>query len=128
MFSLILRDEERVYREHCCPEMTAQVNTTSILGASPMEGSTDQRIYWSAVFNEYGLLCQPSPEILRISHCPFCGVRLPASDRDAWFAALERLGWSTWGDPIPAFMLKSGWRAAQQAVQRDGPASGGSAR
>ena len=85
-------------KDHCCREMTDQVNMRWPQAESPLLGSTDQRIYWSPVFNEYGLICQPSAEVLQIHHCPFCGIRLPESRRDAWFKRLAGTGWKTWGD------------------------------
>ena len=109
MFALVLNQEQRHFKQHCCAEMTSQVNTTSVLGASALGGSTDQRVYWSPVFEEYGLLCQPSTEILRIQFCPFCGVKLPDSRRTEWLARLERTGWKEWGDQIPQELLVHGW-------------------
>lgn len=110
-FSLILENEPHLERQHCCPAMTEQVNLQSPLVSSPLLGSTDKRIYWSTVFNEYGLICQPSTEVLVISHFPFCGSALPVSRRREWFEALERTGWRTWGDPIPPRMLTCEWDA-----------------
>ncbi len=110
-FCLILANEQHVERRHCCEAMTWQANLQSPLAESPLIGTTDKRIYWSPVFNEYGLIRQPAAEILVISHCPFCGVALPPSRREAWMAALERTGWRTWGDPIPGYMLTHDWQA-----------------
>jgi hypothetical protein len=91
--------------------MTAQVNLQAPFATSPLLGTTDKRIYWSPVFNEYGLICQPSPEVLPIAHCPFCGVALPPSRRGEWIRKLETTGWRTWGDPIPERMLSDDWHA-----------------
>jgi len=110
MFALVLRDEQRQNREHCCPTMTQQINLTSALGVGPLEGSTDQRVYWSPVFDEYGLICQPSMEILLIQFCPFCGTKLPPSRRNAWHEALRKTGWQSWGDPIPPRLLEIDWQ------------------
>jgi hypothetical protein len=111
-FALVLTNEPHVTKPHCCDDMTTQVNLQSLVAASPLSGTTDKRIYWSPVFNEYGLICQPSPEVLPITHCPFCGVELPVSRREEWLRKLESTGWQTWGDPIPARMLSSDWDAA----------------
>ena len=108
-FALVLTKEPQVAREHCCEQMTAQANLKSPMAESPLLGTTDKRIYWSVLFDEYGLICQPSPEVLPIAHCPFCGVALPASRRDDWLRKLEATGWKTWGDPIPEYMLSPGW-------------------
>ena len=89
--------------------MTSQSNSRSTVSESALLGSTDKRIYWSPIFNEYGLICQPSPEILVIDYCPFCGTHLPPSLRNEWFKRLEETGWDTWGDPIPEQLLSYGW-------------------
>jgi hypothetical protein len=109
-FSLVLTDEARYTKEHCCAEMTEQVNMAFPKAKSPLLGSTDKRIYWSPVFDEYGLICQPSAEILQICHCPFCGSGLPESQRVKWLERLEKEGWKTWGDPIPSELLLHDWK------------------
>lgn len=109
-FSLILTDEPSHAKEHCCAEMSEQVNMSFPTAKSPLQGSTDKRIYWSPVFDEYGLICQPSTEVLQIHHCPFCGVLFPESRRNAWIEALEKTDWKTWGDPIPSELLTHDWQ------------------
>jgi hypothetical protein len=109
-FSLVLTGEPSYVKEHCCAEMSEQANMAFPDAKSPLLGSTDKRIYWSPVFDEYGLICQPSAEVLPIHHCPFCGFRLPVSRRDEWFATLENGGWQTWGDPIPSELLAHDWK------------------
>lgn len=113
-FSLPLKDEPHVEKQHCCVSMSEQTNMHSRVAAGKLLGPTDKRIYWSPLFDEYGLIGQPSPEVLVISNCPFCGAELPQSKRSAWFSALEARGWETWGDPIPAFMFDPTWEAACQ--------------
>ena len=109
-FVLILTNEKPFVKQHCCAEMTAQANMSFPYAESPLMGSTDKRIHWSPVFNEYGLICQPSAEVLKINNCPFCGSLLPKSRRDEWFERLEREGWRTWGDPIPEGLLCYEWK------------------
>ena len=109
-FALVLADEKHIAKAHCCDEMTEQANLAYSGAASALLGSTDKRIYWSAAFDEYGLICQPSPEVLVISNCQFCGATLPKSHRSNWLASLEERGWKQWGDPIPKEYLSSAWR------------------
>ena len=109
-FALVLDHEQPFEKEHCCAPMTEQANLTYPDAASALLGSTDKRIYWSHLFDEYGLNCQPSAEILVIANCPFCGVRFPRSQRGEWFAKLERTGWKDWGDPIPKELFSYAWR------------------
>ena len=110
-YAFVLVDELPLYKEHCCAAMTDQANLTYPSAKSALLGSTDKRIYWSPLFDEYGLVCQPSAEILVIAHCPFCGARLPSSRRAQWFDRLEQTGWQTWGDPIPKEFFTEAWRA-----------------
>jgi hypothetical protein len=109
-FSLVLTGESSYPKDHCCAEMSEQANMAFPEAKSSLLGSTDKRIYWSPVFDEYGLICQPSAEVLQIHHCPFCGYRLPESRRDMWFEKLEKEGWKTWGDPIPIELLSHDWK------------------
>lgn len=109
-FALVLTDEKPLAKVHCCSAMTEQANLISANPKSALLGSTDKRIYWSPLFDEYGLICQPSAEVLVISHCPFCGTKLPSSQRAQWFEKLERTGWQTWGDQIPMGFLSNAWR------------------
>jgi hypothetical protein len=109
-FALVLTNEKPLQKEHCCPEMTEQANLSYPNAKSALLGSTDKRIYWSPVFDEYGLICQPSAEILVIAHCPFCGTSLPTRQRDKWVEKLEKTGWRVWGDPIPEQFLTKAWR------------------
>ena len=110
LFALVLTDELPLHKEHCCEVMTEQSNLTYPGAKSALLGSTDKRIYWSPLFDEYGLICQPSAEILVIAHCPFCGFQLPSSLRAEWFEKLEKTGWQTWGDPIPKEFFTEAWR------------------
>ena len=110
-FVLVVANEPCVQRKLCCEQMTAQANLRSPMAESALLGTIDRRIYWSSIFNEYGLICQPSAEVLLIGHCPFCGTQLPPSRRDEWFRKLEATGWRTWGDPIPEAMLSNEWHA-----------------
>ena len=80
-FALVLSGEKHIRRNHCCTEMAEQANLTYPAADSALLGSTDKRIYWSSAFDEYGLICQPSAEVLVISNCPFCGSKLPESKR-----------------------------------------------
>ena len=110
MFTLVLINENRHFKKHCCAEMTEQVNAIWPKAKNPLSGSTDQRIYWSPVFNEYGLICQPSAEILKIKFCPFCGKKLPKSRREKWFKQIKISGWENFDDPIPKSFLRHDWK------------------
>ncbi|WP_154727099.1 DUF6980 family protein [Brevundimonas mediterranea] len=44
--------------------------------------------------------------------CPWCGERLPPSQRDRWFDELEALGIDPNIDPIPSEYQSGAWRGA----------------
>jgi hypothetical protein len=53
----------------------------------------DALISFTAKFREYGLIIHDGgSSVIVISYCPWCGARLPESQRDRWFGKLERLG------------------------------------
>lgn len=59
----------------------------------------------------YGLIVHDgSSTYIHITHCPWCGVRLPGPKRDLWFDTLEKMGYE---DPlnqeIPAEFLSNVW-------------------
>lgn len=49
----------------------------------------DLVIGYDEVFDEYSIIKEGVS--LSISYCPWCGKRLPQSQRERWFAELERL-------------------------------------
>jgi len=53
---------------------------------------------------------------VNISHCPWCGRRLPESKRDLWFEELERLGFERpLEQGIPAAFRSGEWRRARSS-------------
>lgn len=74
--------------------------------------SPETPITYNASFREWGLeLNDGGTSVLAISHCPWCGVRLPISLRDRWFEEVEALGFEA-GDPeIPLRYASSHWWA-----------------
>lgn len=61
--------------------------------ACPMHENRDECpdlvIGYDEVFDEYSIIKEGVS--LSISFCPWCGVRLPPSQRDRWFSELETL-------------------------------------
>ena len=43
-------------------------------------------------------------------YCPWCGVKLPASQRDRWFDQLEAMGIDPWGNDLPNRYRDDTWR------------------
>lgn len=46
-----------------------------------------------------------------ISHCPWCGLKLPLSQREEWFDKLEAMGVDPYQDPIPEAFTTGDWRS-----------------
>jgi hypothetical protein len=70
----------------------------------------DKLVGLSLRFQEYGLLVHdgPEPSAVLIDYCPWCGTRLPESQRDRWFDELERRGLDN-PDDAPADMQTESW-------------------
>ena len=68
------------YVKYCCNDME--------------KGIRDGIIYYSEVYDEYGIpYYEDNVSIQTIQHCPWCGIKLPDSQRIAWFEELEQLGY-----------------------------------
>ena len=48
----------------------------------------------------------------QLFYCPWCGERLPTSQRDRWFDELEAAGIDPNRDPIPEAYQSGEWRGA----------------
>ncbi|HEX8214122.1 MAG TPA: hypothetical protein VF582_01475 [Allosphingosinicella sp.] len=48
----------------------------------------------------------------QLFYCPWCGERLPPSQRDRWFEELEALGIDPGSDAIPEDYQSGAWRGA----------------
>ena len=85
----------------------------------------DMLLHYDGRFDEYGLIVHDGGRsTVGIAHCPFCGSELPASKRDAWFDAMEALGFD---DPlgvepqdVPEHLSRSGWWTMTETA-RSGP-------
>lgn len=64
--------------------------------------NADTPIVFSRKFDEYGLkvLDGGSSSIL-ITHCPWCGQKLPESKRERWFDEIKKLGIDPWTENVP---------------------------
>jgi hypothetical protein len=62
-------------------------------------------------FDEYGIPVRDGgSSMIVIGYCPWCGVKLPESQRDRWFAEIEALGIDPWSDEIPEPYRTNAWR------------------
>ncbi|MCA6363443.1 MAG: hypothetical protein IM638_10425 [Bacteroidetes bacterium] len=72
--------------------------------------NADTPIYISYKFNEFGLkIMDGGSSYILISHCPFCGTKLPESLRDKWYAEMDKRGIDTWADEIPEAYKTDAW-------------------
>ncbi|MFD7169522.1 DUF6980 family protein [Streptomyces violascens] len=97
---------------HCCEAMNRRVNVRchqhDDLFACP-----DALIKFSAKFQEYGLIIHDGgTSSITIDFCPWCGRRLPESQRDRWFDELDRRGIDPSEDEVPTEFQGDRWLAA----------------
>jgi hypothetical protein len=96
----------------CCPEMAAALDFSCDQHAGPFE-CPDGLVIYHEIFDEYGLPVRDGgASYVLISHCPWCGMRLPESRRDRWFDAMDEKGIDIGDiDAIPPEFLGPVWRA-----------------
>ncbi|MGW0989907.1 DUF6980 family protein [Streptomyces sp. NPDC002486] len=88
--------------EHCCEVMTDRVNVRCDRHDDPFD-CPDALVDFIAKFQEYGLIIHDGGRSsITIEFCPWCGRRLPGSQRDRWFDELERRGVDPGEDEVPA--------------------------
>lgn len=75
-------------RLHPCIHMAYRANQTCPMHQERSE-CPDLVIGYDEVFDEYSII--KDGVSFAISHCPWCGVRLPPSQRDRWFSELDAL-------------------------------------
>ena len=101
--------------------MTRQVNWQCTHGGR--HDCPDSLISFSPKFQEYGLIIHdgdPSIPVdgstsggVVISYCPWCGARLPESQRDRWLHEMERRGIDPWTGDVPAEFQDDRWLHSQ---------------
>jgi hypothetical protein len=82
------------------------------------EDDPDVVVVYDPRFDEYGLPVRDGgASMVVIGYCPWCGGRLPASRRDAWFDAVEARGLDPWEDELPEELRDSAWWAPTAEVE-----------
>jgi hypothetical protein len=95
----------------CCDAMVAALDHACEQHADPWE-CPDTALVYHEPFAEYGIpIRDGGMSYICIEHCPWCGGRLPESQRDRWFDAVEAAGL----DPdnpgqLPERFLSAAWR------------------
>ncbi len=71
----------------------------------------DALISYSEKFDEYGLIIHDGGSSgIGIYFCPWCGTKLPESQRSRWFEELEALGFDDpYGQEIPEDYQSAAW-------------------
>ena len=98
--------------KHCCELMEQNLTLSCGLHSAPEE-CPDVLVSFVEKFQEYGLFIHDGgSSSIAISHCPWCGTKLPESLRSRWFNELEPLGFD---DPpsqeIPERYKSGAWYA-----------------
>ncbi|MEA2825622.1 MAG: hypothetical protein QOG43_61 [Actinomycetota bacterium] len=100
---------ERGGLRHCCDLMRSNVEQSCEQHPDPSD-CPDNLIAYVAKFREYGLIIHDGgSSFIRIAHCPWCGTKLPLSERDRWFAAMEQLGIDPWEGEVPSEYEDDTW-------------------
>ncbi len=81
-----------------------------------------QSIRYDSRFDEYWVPAGGARQCLFF--CPWCGEKLPPSQRDRWFDELEARGLDPLTDPIPDAYLDGTWRGDSEP-EPGGPDRGG---
>ncbi len=81
-----------------------------------------ESVRYDARFDEYWVPAGEARQLL--FYCPWCGERLPPSQRERWFDELNERGIDPAADAIPAEFQSGEWRGASGADEL-GPERGG---
>jgi len=79
--------------------------------ADPFE-CADALMVYNEIFDEYGLpVHDGGASYVLIGNCPWCGARLPESQRDRWFDETETFGVDD--ENLPPKYLTRAWRSGE---------------
>jgi len=83
-------------------------------------------VEYDARFDDYWIEAGGARQLL--FYCPWCGEKLPRSQRDRWFDELEARGIDPKVDPIPPEFQSAEWRGGAEpdelGPERGGPIEG----
>lgn len=64
-------------------------------------------VQYDARFDEYSV--QAGDALQSLFYCPWCGEKLPPTQRDRWFNEVEALGLDAWHDELPERFRSAAW-------------------
>lgn len=100
---------------HCCEVMRANVEHRC-----EEEGCAGVLVVRIDMFREYGMVVHDGgSSFVPIAHCPWCGSKLPRSERDRWFAEMRRRGIDPKSDEVPPEFQDGTWLGEPAAVAAD---------
>ena len=100
---------EKSVINHCCKLMNYYLYYKCPIHKNPFD-CPDNIITYDDVFDEYGIIIHDGGQsLIIISHCPWCGAKLPKSKHDKWCRIMEKLGIDPDIDDIPEKYTKWGW-------------------
>ena len=70
-------------------------------------------VLYSDIFDEFGIMMSEDKiSTIKIQYCPWCGKKLPMSQREKWFEELEQKGFKTplFDENIPCEYKSKKWR------------------
>lgn len=92
----------------CCEAMTQALAFDCAQHADPFE-CADSLMVYNEVLDEYGLpVHDGGASYVLVAFCPWCGARLPESQRDRWFDETEAKGFTD--DTLPPEYRTGAWR------------------
>lgn len=101
----------------CCQAMAQHLNWLCDQHEDAFD-CPDALVWFNPKFQEYGLIIHDGgASIVTISFCPWCGRRLPESQRDRWFEQLENLGIDPDNDDVPPEFQNDRWLRSSQHHQ-----------
>lgn len=70
----------------------------------------DTGIVYVEKFDEYGVkINDDGTSYVVIKFCPWCGKKLPNSQREKWFDEIEQLGIEPWSENVPEKYRTDKW-------------------
>ena len=96
---------------HCCDAMAIALDHACDQHPTPFD-CPDTVLVYNEPFDEYGIPVRDGGEsYVMVTHCPWCGVMLPDSRREAWFDEIDKLGLAAAPfEDIPEKFLTAAWR------------------